>query len=69
MTARAFKPSTVRYLAARARKGIMTKMVRRPRYRDLIDLIVGTYVKSLKAPLPLQTNPNTTPTPDPEKLT
>ena len=29
------------------------KLVRRPMYRDLIDLLVGTYVTSLKAPLPL----------------
>ena len=33
----------------------MKKRVGRPRYHDLIDLIVGTYVKSLKAPLPFGT--------------
>ena len=31
----------------------MTKMVWRPRCQDLLDLIVGTYMKSLKAPLSL----------------
>ena len=51
--ARALKLGTLRDLFAHARKGFMKKMVGRPRYRDLIDLIVYTYVKSLKAPLRL----------------
>ena len=51
-TARALKLSTLRDLAAPARKSFMKKTASRPRYQDLLDLIVGTYVKSLKAPLP-----------------
>ena len=47
------KYSTVRDIAARARKGFMTTMALRPRCQDLLDLMVGTYVKSLKAPPPL----------------
>ena len=52
-TARALKLSTLRDLAGLARKGFMTKTAWRPRFQDLLDLIVGTYVKSLKAPPPL----------------
>ena len=48
-----FSHCAVRDIFARARKGFMTKMVWRPRCTNLIDLIVGTYVKSLKALLPL----------------
>ena len=49
--ARALKLVPLRDLFAFARKGFMKKLVWRPRYRDLI---VYTYVKSLKAPLPLE---------------
>ena len=58
MTARALKLGTVGDLCARAGKGFMTKMVSRPSCRNLINLIIGTYVKSLKAPLPFTKTPS-----------
>ena len=52
-TASAWRLGTVGDIFARARKGFMTKMVWTARCRDIIDLIAGTYVKSLKAALVL----------------
>ena len=46
-TARALKLGTVRDLFAHAKKGLMKKMILRPGCQNIIDLIAGTYVKSL----------------------